>query len=620
MNSNRPSDIIKFYIIKTLNRGNILIKDHQCGEISEKHIGKTITVAGWVHRRRDHGGLIFIDLRDCSGIVQTVFNPQDGTEVHKIAENLRNEFVIKLTGTVAQRPFGTENSSMPTGKVEVNVESVQILNESKTPPFYINEDLDIDETLRLKYRYLDIRRTRMKDNLILRHKVIRFMRRYLDARGFIEIETPILLKSTPEGARDYLVPSRLYPGKFYSLAQSPQQMKQLLMVAGIEKYYQIAKCFRDEDLRADRQPEFTQLDIEMSFINEEDMMELLEGLFTSLIESVTPDKKLVKPFPRFSYDEITERFGSDKPDLRYSMELADLTDIAADTAFGVFSNTVKNGGVIKAISAPGCGNYSKKHIEGIIDRAKQLGAAGLVPVSLGTEAGGISEIQMENVRSIAAKYLTIEQVKSMAERCGATRGDLLLCVAGKREKVNYVLGNLRSELGSQLKLADENELLFAFVKDFPLFTWDNEEERWQSTHHPFTAPQEQDMSLLDTEPGKVHGRHYDLILNGYEIAGGSIRIHQPQLQRRIFQLLGHSEEKLQALFGQLLNAFEYGAPPHGGVAPGIDRVVAILAGEPTIREVIAFPKNQAGMDPMFGSPSEVTDEQLDQVHISLKIQ
>ncbi|MGI2335366.1 MAG: aspartate--tRNA ligase [Dehalogenimonas sp.] len=594
-----------------------MIKDHQCGELTENNVNQRVTLAGWVHRRRDHGNLIFIDLRDRSGIVQVVFNPENTREAHRTAEALRNEFVIKLSGTVTSRPKGTENLKMNTGMVEVIADSVEILNESKTPPFYINEDVEVDEALRLKYRYLDLRRSRMAANLKLRHHVISFMRRYLDDRGFLEIETPILLKSTPEGARDYLVPSRIYPGKFYSLAQSPQQLKQLLMVAGVEKYYQIARCFRDEDLRADRQPEFTQLDIEMSFIDEEDMMELLEGLFTSLTETVVPGKKIQKPFPRLSFNDIMERYGSDKPDLRFGMELADLTDIAHDSAFGVFSGTVAKGGVVKAIAAPGCGGYNKKQIEELINSAKQLGAAGLVPIALGSDDGDLDALEMEQVRSVAAKYLTIDQIQEMGRRTGARAGDLLLIVAGEHERTNIVLGGLRSELGCCLELADPDELAFAFVVDFPLFTWSEDDERWQPTHHPFTAPREAELPLLETDPGKVHGRHYDLVLNGYEIAGGSIRIHQPDLQRKVFKLLGHTEERYQALFGQLLDAFEYGAPPHGGVAPGIDRVVAILAGEPTIREVIAFPKNQAGIDPMFGSPSEVTQTQIDQVHISL---
>lgn len=594
-----------------------MIKDHQCGELTENSINQQVTLAGWVHRRRDHGNLIFIDLRDRSGIVQVVFNPENTREAHRTAEALRNEFVIKLSGTVTSRPRGTENLKMNTGMVEVIADSIEILNESKTPPFYINEDIEVDEALRLKYRYLDLRRSRMAANLKLRHQVISFMRRYLDDRGFLEIETPILLKSTPEGARDYLVPSRIYPGKFYSLAQSPQQLKQLLMVAGVEKYYQIARCFRDEDLRADRQPEFTQLDIEMSFIDEEDMMELLEGLFTSLTETVVPGKRIRKPFPRLSFNDIMERYGSDKPDLRFGMELADLTDIARDTAFGVFSGTVAKGGVVKAIAASGCGGYNKKQIEELINSAKQLGAAGLVPIALGSDDGDLDTLEMEQVRSVAAKYLTIDQIQEMGRRTGARAGDLLLIVAGEHERTNIVLGGLRSELGCRLELADPDELAFAFVVDFPLFTWSEDDERWQPTHHPFTAPREGELPLLETDPGKVHGRHYDLVLNGYEIAGGSIRIHQPDLQRKVFKLLGHTEERYQALFGQLLDAFEYGAPPHGGVAPGIDRVVAILAGEPTIREVIAFPKNQAGIDPMFGSPSEVTQAQIDQVHISL---
>jgi aspartyl-tRNA synthetase len=596
-----------------------LLKDHQCGELTEKNIGRSVTLAGWVHRRRDHGNLIFIDLRDRSGIVQVVFNPEKAAETHHLAESLRSEFVLRVSGTVSRRPEGTENKKMATGAVEILAENAEILNESKTPPFYVNEEVEVDESLRLKFRYLDIRRERMRNNIILRHNVISFMRQYLNDRGFLEIETPILLKSTPEGARDYLVPSRLYPGKFYALAQSPQQLKQLLMVAGIEKYYQIARCFRDEDLRADRQMEFTQLDLEMSFVDEEDMMELLEGLFTSLVQKVTPGKKFRQPFPRLSFPDIMDRYGCDKPDLRFAMELSDISDIVAGSAFGVFSNTVARGGVVKAIAAPGCGGYNKAQIEELIEFSKKLGAAGLVPISLGVDSGNLQQLAMDKVKSVAAKYLSLEQIKAIAGRSKAVPGDLILIVAGERERTNAVLGQLRNELGSRLKLADPNELSFAFVVDFPLFTWNEEDNRWQATHHPFTAPRKEDMPLLAEQPGKVHGRHYDLVLNGYEIAGGSIRIHQPELQRQVFRILGHSDERIQTLFGQLLDAFEYGAPPHGGVAPGIDRVVAILAGEPTIREVIAFPKNQAGLDLLFGSPSEVTPAQIDTVHISVKL-
>jgi len=596
-----------------------LLKDHNCGELTESDIGRQVTLAGWVHRRRDHGNLIFIDLRDRSGLVQVVINPEQAREAHRRAEVLRNEFVLRVTGMVTRRPPGTENRRLPTGAVEVVTEHLEILNESKMPPFYINEEVEVDESLRLKFRYLDLRRERMRNNLILRHNVVTFMREYLNKLGFLEIETPILLKSTPEGARDYLVPSRLYPGKFYALAQSPQQLKQLLMVAGVEKYYQIARCFRDEDLRADRQMEFTQLDLEMSFIDEEDMMRLLEGLFSSLVETVAPNKKFRKPFPRLQFADIMERYGCDKPDLRFGMELADISDIVSGSAFGVFSNTVERGGVVKAIAVPSCGGYNKSQIEELIEQAKKLGAAGLVPIALGSEQGEINSISMDKIRSVAAKYLTLDQIKSIAERCGAVPGDLILAVAGERGRTNTVLGGLRVELGCRLKLADPDELVFAFVTDFPLFTWNEEDNRWQPTHHPFTAPWQEDLQFLDSNPEKVRGRHYDLVLNGYEIAGGSIRIHKPELQRRVFRILGHSEERIQLLFGQLLDALEYGAPPHGGVAPGIDRVVAILAGEPTIREVIPFPKNQAGIDIMFGSPSEVTQAQVDAVHISVKM-
>ena len=596
-----------------------MLKNRSCGELRKEHIGQRVTLAGWVHRRRDHGGLVFIDLRDREGITQVVFNPEVNKNTHETANELRNEYVVQVTGEVTQRPSGTENKKLATGDIEVIISEARILNTSKTPPFYINEDIDVDENVLLKYRYLHLRRARMRDNIILRHKVIKFMRDFLDARGFIEIETPILFKSTPEGARDYLVPSRIQPGKFYALPQSPQQLKQLLMVAGFEKYYQVARCFRDEDLRADRQPEFTQLDIEMSFIEEEDILNLIEELFTSLVETVTPEKRLTKPFPRLSFAEAMDRYGSDKPDIRFGLEIKDLSDIAAASNFTVFRSAVQGGGKVKGICLPGCASYSNKQVEELTELAKSFGAKGLVTIALSSDCGdNLEHLTPERVKSVAAKYLAVEQMKEIGRRFEAKAGDLILIVAGDLNMVNKVLSELRQEMGYRLKLIDSNLLTFAFVVDFPLLEWISEAKRWESMHHPFTAPKEEDIPLLDKDPAKVRARHYDIVCNGCEISSGSIRIHNRQLQEKIFSLLGYTHEEAENRFGQLLEAFDYGAPPHGGIAPGIDRLVMLLAGEKSIREVIAFPKNQNAVDVMSDAPSPASKEQLDELHLRLK--
>ncbi|MBM4432465.1 MAG: aspartate--tRNA ligase [Chloroflexi bacterium] len=595
-----------------------MLKSHNCGELRKEHVGREVTLAGWVDRRRDHGGLIFIDLRDREGIVQVVFNPEISKQAHDIANEMRSEYVARISGEVALRPAGTENPKLPTGYVEVIAHNIEILNTSKTPPFYINEEVEVDESLRLKYRYLDIRRTRMKANLLLRHRVIRFMRDFLEAKGFIEIETPILLKSTPEGARDYLVPSRVHPGKFYALPQSPQQVKQLLMVAGMEKYYQIAKCFRDEDTRADRQPEFTQLDIEMSFVEAEDIISLTEELFTAMVETIKPEMRMPKPFPRLSYAEAMEKYGSDKPDLRFGLEIKDLSDIAAQSDFSIFRSAVANGGKVKGICAPGCSNYTRAQLEELNGIARAAGAQGLVTMSLDTAQGSLNDLTLEKVRSVATKHLTLEQVKQIAGRLSANMGDLLLIIAGKTDKVNVALGELRKEMGNRLKLASPNLLACAFVVDFPLLAKNEETGLWESMHHPFTAPRNEDIPLLDTAPEKVHGNHYDFVCNGFELAGGSIRIHKSELQRKIFHLLGYKDEEIDERFGHLLEAFEYGAPPHGGIAPGIDRIVMLLAGEETIREVIPFPKNQNAVDLLFNAPEAVTEKQLSELHLRIR--
>ena len=595
-----------------------MLKTHSCGELSKKDVGAEVTLAGWVDRRRDHGGLIFIDLRDREGIAQVVFNPELSASCHEIASEMRSEYVVRVSGKVALRPKGTENPKLPTGEIEVIAHDVTILNAAKTPPFYINEEVEVEESLRLKYRYLDLRRARMRDNLVLRHRVVKFMRDFLSARGFIEVETPILIKSTPEGARDYLVPSRVHPGKFYALPQSPQQLKQLLMVAGMEKYFQVAKCFRDEDTRADRQPEFTQLDIEMSFVEEEDILNLLEELFASMVEKIKPGMKLAKPFPRLTYAEAMERYGMDKPDLRFELELKDLTDIAAQSDFSIFRSAIAQGGKVRGMCAPGCGNYSRSQLEELNKLVQGLGAGGVVTIALGGDGGSLDGLTMEMVKSVAARFLTLDQIKEMGNRLGANRGDLLLIVAGKPKLVDMALSGLRQEMGRRLKLADPKRLAFAFIVDFPLLDKNEETGLWEPMHHPFTAPRDEDIPLLDSAPEKVRGKHYDFVCNGYEIAGGSIRIHKSELQRKIFHLLGYSDEEINERFGHLLEAFEYGAPPHGGVAPGIDRIVMLLAGEETIREVIAFPKNQSAMDLTFDAPSSVSEEQLKELHLRLR--
>ena len=586
-----------------------MYKDHQCSELDASHVGQRVLLAGWVNRRRDHGGLTFVDLRDRSGVVQLVTNPEESAVAHDAAVQLRSEWVVQAAGVVRRRPAGMENPSLATGEIEVEVDTLKVLNPARTPPFLINEESDVDEMVRLKYRYLDLRRQQVRDNLELRHRVVKFIRDYLSERGFWEIETPMLFKTTPEGARDYLVPSRLYPGEFYALPQSPQQLKQLLMVAGVERYFQIARCFRDEDQRGDRQPEFTQLDLEMSFVEREDVMKQTEDLFTRMVETLVPGKRLLaKPWPRFGYNEVMARFGKDSPDIRFGLELRDITDLAVGCGFQVFERVAQSGGHVRGINVKGCGGYSRREIESLERVAAGYGAKGLAYLAL--ESGG-------ETRSSFAKFLAPERLEAIIRRLEGERGDLLVFVADKPLVVFESLARLRVHLADQLGLRDENVLAFCWVTDFPFVTWNEDEKRWDPSHHLFTSPVLEDIPLLEANPGEARGQQYDLVVNDYEVGGGSIRIHDRTLQEKVFKLIGLDPETARARFGHMLEAFEYGTPPHGGIAPGIDRLCMVLAGAPNIREVIAFPKNQAARDVMAGAPSPADPGQLRDLHLRL---
>lgn len=570
-----------------------------CGEVTPEHDGTTVTLAGWVQRRRDHGNLIFVDLRDRTGIVQVVFNPQVEASTHDLAQSLRSEFVIAVTGTVHLRPEESVNPNLPTGEVEVFAQSLDILSKAETPPFLIEDDTDANEDIRLRYRYLDLRRPALQKNFIIRHKATMATRKYFDKLGFLEIETPFLTKSTPEGARDFLVPSRMTRGEFYALPQSPQLFKQILMISGMDKYFQIVRCFRDEDLRADRQLEFTQIDVEMSFVTQEDIIDLAEGMMVEIYRE-TLGIEIPTPMPRLSYNEAMSRFGKDAPDTRFGMELKDVSDIVQEGEFKVFRGAVESGGCVKAISVPGIAEFPRSQQDELVDYVKIFGAKGLAWFRHGPD--GLS--------SPIAKFFDESVLGAIAERVGSQPGDHIMFVADKTSVVHDALGNLRLKLARELGLIPEDQLAFAWVLEFPLFHYNEEEQRLESEHHPFTSPMPEDLPLLDTDPLKVRAQAYDMVLNGNEIGGGSIRIHDTNLQSKIFSLLGIGEEEAREKFGFLLDALSYGAPPHGGIAMGFDRVVMLLCGMSSIRDVISFPKTQKGTCAMTGAPSTVDEKQL----------
>jgi aspartyl-tRNA synthetase len=582
-------------------------RTRSAGELRVQNVGDRVRLAGWVHRRRDHGGLIFIDLRDRWGITQITFDPDRG-EVFAAAERLRPEWSVSVEGEVARRPAGNENPDLPTGKIEVEATGMTVLNESETPPFEIERDRPVDELLRLKYRYLDLRRPRMRDNIVFRHRVVKHMRDFLDERGFVEIETPLLTKSTPEGARDYLVPSRLYPGQFYALPQSPQQFKQLLMVAGFERYFQIARALRDEDQRGDRQPEHTQLDLEMSYTTQEEILDLVEDLYVEIVEQLTDKKILQKPFPRLTYAEAIDRFGSDKPDIRFGLELADASDVARTSEFKVFRGAVEAGGSVRGIAVGGLGGLSRRELDELNAVASTGGARGLAHL----------RVEEDGLTGPLAKFFSPEEQAALRRALGAEIGDYMLFVADKDPVVFESLNRLRLHLRDRLDLADPNVLGFLWVTDYPLFDWNENESRIEPMHHMFTMPREEDLALLESDPLKVIGQLYDLVANGVELASGSIRIHRSDVQQKVFSTVGISPEEAEHRFGALLTAFRYGAPPHGGIAPGVDRLIMVLRDQSNIREVMAFPKTQAARDEMMDAPGPVDEDQLDELHIAIR--
>ncbi|MHA6485110.1 aspartate--tRNA ligase [Paenibacillus sp. strain BS8-2] len=582
----------------------MMLKTHSCGTLTKADVGTTVTLNGWVQRRRDLGGVLFIDLRDRTGIVQTVFNPDFSGDALAIADRARNEYVLAVSGKVVERDPETYNANLATGEIEIRVTSIEVMNAAKTPPFPIEDGVEVDESLRLKYRYLDLRRPEMQKTLLLRSKSAKIFRDFLDNEGFIEVETPILTKSTPEGARDYLVPSRVHEGEFFALPQSPQIFKQLLMVGGLERYYQIARCFRDEDLRADRQPEFTQVDIETSFLSQDQLLGLMEELSAKLLRE-TVGVELELPFQRITYADAMNKYGSDKPDLRFGLEIEDITDIVSSSDVKVFASVAAGGGVVKALNAKGCASWSRKELDDLQPFAARYGGKGLAWIT----------VKDGEWRGPIVKFLKEEEIATLTERLGVEEGDLLTFSADKPKVVADVLGNLRSKLGRDLGLIDDSKFKFAWVVDFPLLGWDEDSKRYVAEHHPFTRPNEDDLHYFDTDPGKIRAQAYDLVLNGYEVGGGSMRIYKRDVQEKMFKALGFSMEEAQEKFGFLLDAFEFGTPPHGGIAFGFDRLVMLLTGRTNLRETIAFPKTASATDLLCDAPSEVELSQLEQLHI-----
>lgn len=580
-----------------------------CGRVTAKDCGKELTLAGWVNTRRDHGGLIFIDLRDRSGIVQVVMSPQYGEDAFHKAEDVRSEYVLAIRGIVRERSPETVNPKMQTGKIEVVVSEMRVLNKAKTPPFYVEDGIDVDETVRLKHRYIDLRRPEMQRNLIMRHKIVHEMRQFLDAHDFLEVETPILTKSTPEGARDYLVPSRVNPGKFYALPQSPQLFKQLLMVSGLERYFQIARCFRDEDLRADRQPEFTQLDIELSFEDQDFILDLMEHMMQRIFKNVL-NVDIQIPFKRITWDDAMNLYGSDKPDLRFDMHFYDISDLLRDTGFKVFRNVLDNGGIVKAITVKGDAAIPRRELDSLVDYVGNYGAKGLAWIGLNKDG---------SLKCQITKFLGEDKIREIGKFCEAENGDLILIIADKPKVIAQALGELRLEMARRMNLIDENEFCFRWVTDFPMFEYSEEDKRWVAEHHPFTAPRDEDVQYLLTDPSKVYAKAYDMVLNGVEAGGGSLRIYQEELQEKVFKAIGITHEEAQEKFGFLLDAFRYGAPPHAGIALGLDRLVMLMLRLGSIRDVIAFPKTQSAIDQMTQAPSEVVDMQLKELHIRVDV-
>ena len=577
------------------------MRTHACGDLRESDVGAPVTLCGWVWRRRDHGGVTFVDLRDRQGLVQLVFHPEEASEAHADAQHLGSETVVRVTGEVRERPAGTVNPELPTGEVEVAVSGLEVLSEAETPPFVIEDRIEASEELRLRFRYLDMRRPEMTKVLALRHTINRIVREEMEARGFLEIETPILGRSTPEGARDFMVPSRLWPGTFYALPQSPQQLKQLLMVAGQDRYYQIVRCLRDEQPRADRSFEFTQLDVEMSFVDQEDVFAVIEPLYARVVRE-TQGIDVGIPFPRMTYEEMVSRFGTDKADLRYGMELVELGEVFADTGFRAFASVLSDGGLVKGLAAPGGAELSRKELDDLVQVAKSRGAAGLVWIAF----------EDDGIRSPVEKHLSADEIEGVRKATDAGPGDLVLIVADRTDRTHVALDGLRRFMADRLGLVPEGEWRFCWLVDPPLFEWSEDEGKWVSAHHPFTAPATDDLN-----PKTARSRGYDLVLNGYEVGGGSIRIHRPDMQHRVFEVLGLSDEEIEEQFGHLLNAFRYGVPPHGGIAMGIDRLVMLMAGRETIRDVTAFPKAQSGADPLTGAPAPASGVQLRELGLAV---